>query len=318
MTKKAAEPNRNKPDTAPLNTTIVACGFETDIETPVLRWDQAGGLVCPNRRGRESLNHHKKELNEAPTCAPSHYKISNPTAAYEELKQTVYQFILHYDVCYTSRHCHEVLQNSSFKGSHFYLDLDGTLYQTCDLYWKTNTAPADDKLGNERAVHVEMANLSWQALSAESSLYHLKQDAYVLGKKGWKLRLPASRRSQLLQKSYQPVVARAFGERGYFSRRINGRQVRMWDYTEAQYQTLIRLCRGINRLLPRVQLKVPVDPESGRTPLDRLKNFAQFEGVLGHAHVQAGTTEGITCKYDPGSAFNWGRLRRALGRQSSR
>ena len=50
--------------------------------------------------------------------------------------------ILHYDACYSSHHCHQVLKASDFKGSHFYLDLDGTLYQTCDLYWKTNTAPA--------------------------------------------------------------------------------------------------------------------------------------------------------------------------------
>ncbi|QPJ63751.1 MAG: N-acetylmuramyl-L-alanine amidase [Candidatus Nitronauta litoralis] len=297
-----------------MNTSIVACGFETDIETPVLRWDQPGGLSCPNRRGRKSLNHHNKKLNDAPTRPFTEYKIRNPKAAYEELKQNVYQFVLHYDVCYNSQHCHEILQDSSFKGSHFYLDLDGTLYQTCDLYWKTNTAPADDRLGNERAVHVEMANLSWQALSSESSLYKLKQDAYEETGEGWKLRLPSSRRKQLHHRGFLPMAARSYGNRGYFSRRINGRVVRMWDFTEPQYQTLIRLCFGINRLLPRVKLKVPIDSKTGRTPLDRLKNFARFEGILGHAHVQAGKTEGVTCKYDPGSAFNWARLRRALSR----
>ncbi len=315
MTRKAADTDRSTPGSSSLNTSIVACGIETDIGAPVLRWDQSGGLTCPNPRGRKTLRHHNNKLNDAPTRSPSEYKFKNPEAAYEELKQNVYQFVLHYDVCYTSRHCHEVLEDSAFKGSHFYLDLDGTLYQTCDLYWKTNTAPADDRLGNERAVHVEMANLSWQALSAESSLYKLKQDAYQLAdKKGWKLRLPASRRKQLRQPDFAPVASRAYGKRGYFSRKINGRTVRMWDYTEAQYQTLIRLCFGINRLLPRIRLKVPVNSKSGRTPLDRLKNFARFEGILGHAHVQAGTTEGVTCKYDPGSAFDWGRLRRALTR----
>ncbi len=315
MTRKAADSDRSTSGTSPLNTSIVACGFETDIETRVLRWNEPEGLTCPNRRGRKALSHHNKKLNDAPTRASGEYKFNNPEAAYEELKKNIYQFILHYDVCYTSRHCHEILEDSAFKGSHFYLDLDGTLYQTCDLYWKTNTAPADDRLGNERAIHVEMANLSWQALSAESSLYKLKQDAYqATDNEGWKLRLPASRRKQLLQPNFVPVTARAYGNRGYFSRKINGRTVRMWDYTEAQYQTLIRLCFGINRLLPRIRLKVPVHSKSGRTPLNRLKNFARFEGILGHAHVQAGTTEGVTCKYDPGSAFDWGRLRRAFTR----
>ena len=70
------------------------------------------------------------------------------------------------------------MQDSSFKGSQFYLDLDGTLYQTCDLYWKTNTGPADDRIGNERSVHVEMANLSWEARKEESTLYKVKQDQY--------------------------------------------------------------------------------------------------------------------------------------------
>ncbi len=314
MTKKAADRNRGKPGSVLLNTSIVACGFETDIGTPVLRWDQPGGLACPNRRGRKSLNHHNKKLNDAPTRPQSEYKVRNLKAAYEELKQNVFQFILHYDVCYNSHHCHEVLKDSSFKGSHFYLDLDGTLYQTCDLYWKTNTAPADDRLGNERAIHVEMANLSWQALSAESSLYKFKQDAYEESERGWELRLPASRRKQLHQRRFLPVAARSYGKRGYFSRKINDRMVRMWDFTEAQYQTLIPLCFGINRLLPRVRLQVPVDSKTGRTPLDRIKNFSRFEGILGHSHVQAGKTEGVTCKYDPGSAFDWGRLRRAFCR----
>lgn len=312
MTRKAADPRRTRQTLSDVNTSIVACGIETDIETPVLRWNQTGGFSCPNRRGRTALTRHDPKLNDAPTRPQSHYKIKNPEAAYEELKQAVYQFILHYDVCYTSAHCHEVLADSTFKGSHFYLDLDGTIYQTCDLYWKTNTAPADDRLGNERAVHIEMANLSWQALSAESSLYQLKQDAYSLSEAGWKLRLPASRRKQLRLKNYQPIAARAYGERGFFSRSINGRVVRMWDFTDAQYQALIQLCLGINRLLPRVRLEVPYDKKTGRTPLDRVKHFDRFEGILGHAHVQAGKADGVKCKYDPGSAFNWSRLRRAI------
>ena len=59
------------------------------------------------------------------------------------------------------------------------MDLDGTLYQTCDLYWKTNTAPADDKKGNERAVHVEIANLSWEALAKQAEYFPSKKDKYL-------------------------------------------------------------------------------------------------------------------------------------------
>jgi len=255
-------------------------------------------------------------LNEAPTRDYSHYQIKDLSTAYEELKQSVYQFILHYDVCYSSHHCHQILKDSTFKGSHFYLDLDGTIYQTCDLYWKTNTAPADDRQGNERAVHIEMANLSWQALAKESDLYHAPKDLYRKVNQRWRFDLPEQYREKLRTPDFKAFASRSYGDRGYFSRRINGRMVRMWDFTEEQYQALIHLCIGINALLPNIALKVPFDQKKRRTPLDKIKNFATFKGILGHAHVQNGSGEGIKNKYDPGSAFNWGRLRNALARKS--
>ena len=150
---------------------IVACEKSVEIGSPVVLWNAAGGLACPNRRGRSACTQHNSRLNNKPPEPAAEYSIADPTQAYDELKNSVYQLIIHYDVCYSSHHCHQIMTESTFKGSHFYLDLDGTLYQTCDLYWKTNTAPADDRKGNERAIHVEMANLSWEALQSESVLH---------------------------------------------------------------------------------------------------------------------------------------------------
>ena len=299
-----------------VNQNIVVCGRTVDIETPVMLWQHTQGYTCPHPRGRNTCSQHDPHLNDAPTRKHSEYQIRDLNTAYEELKQTVYQLILHYDVCYTSHHCHQVMKDSTFKGSHFYLDLDGTIYQTCDLYWKTNTAPADDRQGNERAVHIEMANLSWQALADESDLYQVPKDVYRKVRGRWKLDLPEPYRKKLRDPDFKAYASRAYGDRGYFSRRINGRMVRMWDFTEEQYRALIRLCFGINQLLPKISLTVPFDQEKRRTPLDTLKNFSSFKGILGHAHVQSGKTEGIKKKYDPGSAFNWGRLRRAFARKS--
>ena len=294
------------------NQSIVACGHTVDIGTPVVLWNQAKGYVCPNKRGRRHCTQHDRKLNGAPTRAESQYKIKHPETAYTKLKQAVYQFVLHYDVCYSSHHCHQVLKDSTFKGAHFYLDLDGTIYQTCDLYWKTNTAPADDRQGNERAVHVEIANLSWQARAEESDLYHAPKDLYRKMNGRWRLQLPEKFQKKLRTPDFQACASRPYGQRGYFSRNINGRMVRMWDFTEEQYQALIRLCRGVNQLLPNISLKVPFDKEKRRTPLGKIQNFSSFKGILGHAHVQGGTGDGVKKKYDPGSAFNWGRLRRLL------
>ncbi len=292
-----------------MNQKIVACGKNLDIGTRVVLWDE--GFACPNKRGRSTCSQHDPRLNDAPSRKDSAYKILSPESAYAELTQHVHQFVLHYDACYSSLHCHQLMQDSSFKGSHFYLDLDGTVYQTCDLYWKTNTAPADDRQGNERAIHVEMANLASEALARDSEWLPTNHDKYLNKKGAWILKLPSEYSKKILTPGFQPRPARAYGNRGYFSRKINGRVIRMWDFTEEQYQALIHLCIGINRLLPGVKLQVPFDKKTGRHPLDRLSNYAKFSGILGHAHVQKGEN-GVTCKYDPGSAFNWPRLRKAF------
>jgi len=297
------------------NEHIVVCGKLAPVDTQVVLWNRKGGLACPNKRGRSQCTQHDPQLNDFPTRPHGAYQIKDAGRALDDLRQAVHQLILHYDVCYTSHHCHQILRESDFKGSHFYLDLDGTIYQTCDLYWKTNTAPADDGRGNERAIHIEMANLSWQALASESDLYQLSKDAYRRQGDRWRLSLPPEWEMKLRSPGFKVFPARNYGNRGYFSRKINGRMVRMWDFTEEQYQALIRLCQGIHHKLPNIELKVPYNPAKKRTPLDRIRNFSTFKGILGHAHVQSGACEGVKRKYDPGSAFDWGRLRREFARK---
>jgi len=294
------------------NQSIIACGQSVDIGSPVVLWTDKKGYICPNKRGRNNCTQHDPALNDQPTLADSSYQIKDPLTAYEELKKTVHQFILHYDVCYCSWQCHQIMKDSTFKGSQFYLDLDGTIYQTCDLYWKTNTGPADDRIGNERSVHVEMANLSWEALKQESDLYQVARDQYRKIKGKWRFMLPETYRDTLKTPDFKAVPARAHKTRGYFSRTINGRVVRMWDFTEEQYQAVIKLCLGIHRLLPRIKLAVPHDNKTHRVPLDRIKNFSSFSGVLGHCHIQQGGDANLKTKYDPGSAFDWPRLRKAF------
>ena len=118
-----------------MNRSIVTCERAVDIGTPVVLWHAENGLACPNRRGRATCTQHNSLLNDKPPDPNLKYNIDDPGEAYEELKDSVYQLIIHYDVCYCSHQCHEIMTESTFKGSHFYLDVDGTLYQTCDLYW---------------------------------------------------------------------------------------------------------------------------------------------------------------------------------------
>ncbi|MCH8157774.1 MAG: N-acetylmuramoyl-L-alanine amidase [Nitrospinae bacterium] len=300
-----------------MSQSIVACERNVDIGAPVVLWEAENGLACPNRRGRTACSQHDSRLNNNPPESGMEYRIDDPGAAYEELKDSVYQLIIHYDVCYCSQQCHQIMTESTFKGSHFYLDVDGTLYQTCDLYWKTNTAPADDLKGNERAIHVEMSNLSWEALQSESRWHNVSRDQYRRRNGRWEFLLPDRWKETLRTPGFRAYAARGYGNRGYFSRRVNGKIVRMWDYTEEQYQSLIRLCIGLNRLLPKIRLQVPYDKKKKRTPLDRIRNYSTFAGVMGHAHVQRGDAEGVSCKFDPGSAFNWPRLRQTFAKETA-
>ncbi|MCH8311989.1 MAG: N-acetylmuramoyl-L-alanine amidase [Nitrospinae bacterium] len=300
------------------NQSIIACGQSVDIGAPVVLWNDKGGFNCPNKRGRENCSQHDPVLDDQPTQPDAAYQILDPKVAYQELKKTVYQLILHYDVCYCSWQCHQIMKDSTFKGSQFYLDLDGTIYQTCDLYWKTNTGPSDDRIGNTRSVHVEMANLSWEALKEESDLYKVTKDQYRKINGQWQLILPQTYRDKLRTRDFKVIPARSHKQRGYFSRRINGAMVRMWDFTEEQYQSVIKLCRGIHRLLPKVKLRIPCDTKTHRIPLDRIRNFSRFAGVMGHCHIQQGTSDDLRPKYDPGSAFNWSRLRKAFLKETGK
>ena len=158
-----------------------------------------------------------------------------------------------------------------------------------------------------------MSNLSWEALAAQSKYYPAKKDKYKKAGKSWKLVLPKEYKAKILKNPFTAVPDRTYGDRGYFSKKINGKIVRMWDFTEQQYESLVKLCIGLNKLLPGIKLRVPFDKKTGRHSLDRLKNYSRFAGVLGHCHVQNGST-GLECKYDPGSAFNWARLHRAFNK----
>ena len=71
------------------------------------------------------------------------------------LQRVVDQFVIHFDVCGTSRQCFKVLQDMRGLSVHFMLDLDGTIYQTLDLKERAWHATSS----NSRSVGIEIANI---------------------------------------------------------------------------------------------------------------------------------------------------------------
>ena len=200
------------------------------------------------------------------------------------------QVVLHYDAAGTSRRCFEVLHDERGLSSHFLLDADGTLRQTLDLALRARHAT----VSNDRSVGIEIAHVG--AYPHESSFAPF----YRQGAHGLELTIPA-------RFGPPPGGPFALARPGFLRGTVNGSALVQPDYTEAQYRTLERALPELRRVLPRIAAVIPHDAQ-GRVPTDALAPgaLAAFRGVLGHSHVQAGKT-------DPGPAFDWERIARALG-----
>lgn len=286
---------------------IVVCGQLFHTGTRVVTWMDAGGYDA-NRPfqafGKGGLPTRPATGCETPTrlgrgrrLAPEARALlpDAPPGTVEvdlrALQAQVTQFVVHYDVAYTSANCFRVLHDRRGLSVHFLLDLDGTLYQTCDLRERARHAGN----ANDRSVGVEIAHPG--PLSGQPKLEAL----YKRGPKGTIFDLPdwIPRGGLAVDKVR---LARPDPVRGV----IQGREIEMYDYTDAQYEALAHLLAALHKALPRIRLDAPRD-DKGKVVSHALKPaaLAAFEGIVGHYHV-------TKRKIDPGPAFDWKRfLRRA-------
>lgn len=216
------------------------------------------------------------------------------------LRDFVDLFVLHYDVCGTSRTCFKVLQDQRRLSVHFLLDVDGTIYQTLDLVdqgWHARQA-------NPRSVGVEIAQIGCYLPGAPSPLdeWYEERDGEVA------IRLPARfgdggvRTPDFVARPARPH--RIHGE-------INGETWEQYDFTPEQYASLEALTAALVEIFPRLAPDAPRD-ENGTVRGDVLSDeeFDAFSGVLAHWHV-------TRSKRDPGPAFDWdgflARVRARIG-----
>ncbi|MCB9850346.1 MAG: N-acetylmuramoyl-L-alanine amidase [Phycisphaerales bacterium] len=210
----------------------------------------------------------------------------------KELQNYVDLFVLHYDVCGTSQRCFKVLQDMRGLSVHFMLDLDGTIYQTLDLKeraWHAGSA-------NDRSVGVEIANIG--AYSPDH--------AETLDK--WYGKDAAGRTIVTLPENMGDGGVRTKDFVAYPSRNdavvseIQGRDLKQYDLTDAQYDSLIKLTATLCKVLPKIRCDYPRDENGAlRTSILTDEELASFSGVLGHYHVSKQ-------KVDPGPALDWDRL----------
>lgn len=216
------------------------------------------------------------------------------------LRRVVDQFVLHYDVCGTSRQCFQVLHDLRGLSVHFLLDLDGTIYQTLDVKeraWHATTS-------NSRSVGIEIANLGAYRPDEKNPF----AEWYTNDTHGTRITVPARfgdggiRTRNFIGRPARPDLVRGV---------VQGQELIQYDFTPQQYAALVRLTAALCQVLPKIRCDYPRDA-AGRLITRKLPDdtLRRYQGVLGHFHVQ-------TNKADPGPAFQWDdvirRARKLLG-----
>jgi N-acetyl-anhydromuramyl-L-alanine amidase AmpD len=251
------------------------CAFQ-DRQLPTA---PAAGCNTPSRIG------NGRRLSAAAKAKAVRAPRGSESVGLEALRAQVNAVVVHYDEAYTSAHCFKVLQDMRGLSCHFLLDLDGTIYQTCDLRERARHAG----VANDRSVGIEIAHPG--ALTAK------RRELYEQGAKSTRFRLPKGvTRGALKGEWFRPA------RRDPVKGTIQGRTIEQYDFTEAQYEALTKLLAALNQALPEIRLKAPRTEDGEVVPhlLDdeRLKGFA---GVIAHYHVSK-------AKVDPGPAFDWERV----------
>jgi N-acetylmuramoyl-L-alanine amidase len=288
---------------------IVAAGQFFHTGTPVILWLDPGGYDAYRVERRFAP---LKESDWSNSCAevrtlktPNRYGLRQKLLTTNEvervrgggwdlplLQSVVDQFVMHFDVCGTSRTCFMVLQDDRDLSVHFMLDLDGTIYQTLDLKeraWHATTS-------NDRSIGVEIANIGAYPAGGKTPFnqwYQTNSDGKVF-----------------------ITVPKRFGESGLHTTNfvghparnepvhgvIQGEDLVQYDFTPEQYAALTKLTAALCKIFPKLKCRYPVDEQGKLVPHkltdDELKNY---QGVLGHYHIQ-------TNKNDPGPAFDWERV----------
>ncbi len=297
---------------------IVVAGRYVHTGTPVVLWTDPGGYDAyrVERRfaplDKADWKTTQEEVESFDT--PNRYNLRKNGLTEEEiervrgggwdlptLQKVVDQFVLHYDVCGTSRQCFKVLHDLRCLSVHFMLDLDGTIYQTLDLKeraWHATTS-------NSRSVGIEIANMGAYGDSEKSPLgdwYQTDEDGNT------RITIPARLGDGGIRTpKFVGRPARNEPVKGV----VQGRELTQYDFTPEQYKALAHLTAALCKVLPKINCDYPRDAEGKLIPRKLPDDDLQkFRGVIGHYHIQ-------TNKTDPGPALDWekviGHARRLLG-----
>lgn len=284
---------------------IAVCGQFFDIGTPVVLWSDPDGydayseiprFEAPQRDSDGKIVRKRRYGTRRGLPDDVATRVAESGWTLPDLRRVATQFVLHYDVCGTSRQCFKILQDKRDLSVHFLLDVDGTIYQTLDLQERAWHAGA----ANDRAVGIEIAHIGAYPAPGHPvmrSWYDEDEDGLRVTFPKWMTEL-GIRTPDFVARPERSELLEA---------EIHGKRYWQHDFTAEQNRALAKLVAGLHRVL-EIPLDHPRDAD-GALRYDALDEteLQDFRGVLGHWHV-------TTNKTDPGPAMDWDRLLEAAAR----
>ena len=279
---------------------IVVAGRYFRTGTPVVLWSDPGGYdayletrffepgeVLPSAASHDNPKRYDERVPDTDELAD---RVRREGWTLRNLRDVVRIFVIHYDVCVTSRECFRILHDVRGLSVPFMLDLDGTVYQTLDLRERgRHSGPA-----NNPSIGIEIAHIGTYPDTETLDRWYQRDET---GQR--RVVLPPERGDGGVRTP--GFVARPARD-GLFEGEIHGRHLVQYDFTEEQYRALTKLTAAIARALPRIRLDAPRDAEGKiRGNVLSEDEVAAHEGLVGHWHL-------TTNKIDPGPAFDWERV----------
>jgi N-acetylmuramoyl-L-alanine amidase len=284
---------------------IVVCGQLIHTTAPVKLWTDPGGYDAYRLDHRFGPVAKRVRGEDEPLPKPLRWFATRGVELSPEqaeqvrgggwdlplLQEKVDQFVIHFDVCGSSKRCFEVLHDERGLSVQFMLDIDGTIYQTLDLKegaWHATKA-------NGRSIGIEIANVG----TFKDKTQGLAARWYAPGPDG-KTRLT------LPDPKLVPTLAAGEVLRPIRDQPVTGviqdEEYSQYDLTPQQYDSLIKLTATLCKTFPKIRCDYPKDDKGQLIPRKLPDDqYNRYNGVLGHYHVQLN-------KNDPGPAFQWDRV----------
>ncbi len=201
-------------------------------------------------------------------------KSVEPVKTFEQAQDVVKGVLIHSDITPDAATCYRVLLSRGLS-THFMIDWNGVIYQGTDPM--------------RQAMH---------GGGAENTL----KDA-----NHWTIGIDMN--CMLVKMTGDTKPSGSQGVRQVFEATINGEPWRSIGYTDAQYDALVKLLRGLKQLFTKIVLMPPIGADK-QVLLEQTEIDLEKCGIFGHYHINAQ-------KIDPGPGFEWTRLIADLNRQAN-